>query len=194
MIIIVYSWRITKYDPDQRDEDGHYLHDEWTSFSDIGKEFNGEKLDYYSYFRVEMQYVNVILAFKEYLGLSHLKVKELELYEEHYNLKNLPSPTNEVNIDYSFAVHPIYLRYYQKLPTYIEEGFLLKSHTEIMAACSLILRDVFWCKLVADTKLQVHFGFDFYMYVVSSENCNPVIEKFKESKILFVEEYESPYL
>jgi hypothetical protein len=36
------SYRITKYDPGRRNEQGHYLDDsEWTAISDIGKpEYN----------------------------------------------------------------------------------------------------------------------------------------------------------
>ncbi len=32
-----FMWRVTKYNPTFRDENGTYIKDEWTSFSDIGK-------------------------------------------------------------------------------------------------------------------------------------------------------------
>ena len=33
-------YRITKYNPEFRDEEGRYILDEWTSVTDIGKEFH----------------------------------------------------------------------------------------------------------------------------------------------------------
>ncbi|MFL0507599.1 hypothetical protein ACH0B5_17895 [Ureibacillus sp. 179-F W5.1 NHS] len=32
-----YQWRITKYNPAFRDQDGAYMKDEWISSSDIGQ-------------------------------------------------------------------------------------------------------------------------------------------------------------
>lgn len=37
------SWRITKYDPKDRDQNGVFLKESWTSFSDVGKVVDGSK-------------------------------------------------------------------------------------------------------------------------------------------------------
>jgi hypothetical protein len=31
------SYRVTKYDPSKRDENGRYMGDDWTSVSDVGQ-------------------------------------------------------------------------------------------------------------------------------------------------------------
>ncbi|MGC1001635.1 hypothetical protein [Pantoea agglomerans] len=54
-----------------------------------------------------------------------------------------------------------------------------------------VLREKIWCKLVAD-EMEVHFGYDFYMYVI----C-PLSLDFIKSKIsthLNVESFKSPYM
>jgi hypothetical protein len=46
--------RITKYDPQNRDANGHYtLVDEWTSISDVGKSFQGKILTMEQYLAIE---------------------------------------------------------------------------------------------------------------------------------------------
>jgi len=42
--MISNKYRITKYNPMNRDANGAYLLNEWTSFSDIGKTFDGKTL------------------------------------------------------------------------------------------------------------------------------------------------------
>lgn len=40
----MHKYRITKYDPQYRDEQGIYIREDWTSYSDIGKTYNGKLL------------------------------------------------------------------------------------------------------------------------------------------------------
>ncbi len=41
---MMHQYRITKYDPSNRDSDGFYTVDEWTECSDIGTAFEGSVL------------------------------------------------------------------------------------------------------------------------------------------------------
>ena len=59
----MHEYRITKYNPAHRNEQGAYLKDEWTSFSDIGKIFDGEVLPKAQYEKVEAAYIDVALSF-----------------------------------------------------------------------------------------------------------------------------------
>lgn len=200
-MINIYSWRVSKYNPKHRNEFGHYLKNDWTSFSDIGKVFNGEKLTYYDYFRVESNYVKVVASFMEFLKLKKLKVLNLERNNVIHNEENINlyeyerhnTFLNEPKVDYSFAIHPVYYKVYKDLPNIVSEGMELNIMSA-QVATSLILRDLFWCKLVSGNKLQIHFGFDFYMYIVSENKCFPLINRLRAHSKLFIEEFPSPFL
>lgn len=53
-----------------------------------------------------------------------------------------------------------------------------------------ILREEIWCKLTS-VDCEFHFGYDFYMYFVSTINPNRCINKIQTS--LTVQNYKSPY-
>jgi len=47
---IKYQWRITKYNPNLRNNEGHYTKElEWTSSSDIGKNIYGDTFTFYMF-------------------------------------------------------------------------------------------------------------------------------------------------
>ena len=52
---------ISKYDIKYRNELGVYLRDDWTSFFDIGKVWEGELLTREEYERVEKNYLDALL-------------------------------------------------------------------------------------------------------------------------------------
>jgi len=54
-----------------------------------------------------------------------------------------------------------------------------------------LLREEFWCKLISKHG-EIHFGYDYYMYFVAYNNPLESIDEL--SKILFTEEFTSPYL
>jgi hypothetical protein len=72
------KFRVTKYDPTLRAPDGAYLRDVWTSVSDIGRIFSGEKLTDVEYERVESAYIASALAFLRESDVSSLAVCRLE--------------------------------------------------------------------------------------------------------------------
>ncbi len=59
--------------------------------------------------------------------------------------------------------------------------------------CKLILREKLWCKLANTSKIYVHFGYDFYMYIGTNVPCREAVAN-TEQRGLFIEAYESPYL
>lgn len=65
------------------------------------------------------------------------------------------------------------------------------SNGDILLVAQSALREEIWCKLISE-KLEVHFGYDFYMYVVCGLNLSEINEKIKTS--LKIEEFYSPYL
>lgn len=50
-----------------------------------------------------------------------------------------------------------------------------------------ILREKVWCKLISEA-IEFHFGYDYYMYVVSDQNFKDAL-----NTELYVEIFESPY-
>ena len=71
------QFRITKYDPQFRDAAGVYTRDEWTSYSDIGKNVSREE-----YEKIESAYIETAVRFLKEQGIVELKVTNLENHEE----------------------------------------------------------------------------------------------------------------
>lgn len=77
------EYRITKYDPIRRNSHGHYLHDEWTEFSDVGASVSLE-----DYERVENAYINAALNFASSWGSTEISVSGLEDYQNRCQFKD----------------------------------------------------------------------------------------------------------
>lgn len=64
-----------------------------------------------------------------------------------------------------------------------------------MLELPLVVRDVLreskWCKLISDD-VEIHFGYDFYMYIILSESYDFIKSKINTS--LNVEVFKSPYV
>ena len=72
------EYRITKYNPEKRNEQGHYLdREEWTEFSDVGKSVTLKE-----YELVEAAYISSALDLVSNSELSGLSIKSLE---DHQN-------------------------------------------------------------------------------------------------------------
>jgi hypothetical protein len=76
--MMVFEFRVTKYDPAHRDHRGAYSRDDWTSISDIGRSFNGTFLTESEYCRVENGYAAVATAFLREAGIDKLDVVGIE--------------------------------------------------------------------------------------------------------------------
>ncbi|HEX4378695.1 MAG TPA: hypothetical protein VH022_01560 [Candidatus Acidoferrum sp.] len=76
------EYRITKYNPEFRNESDNYTKDEWTVFKQIGDTFSGLVLTTDEYKRVEDAYVQVALSFLRESGSSSLRVAGLENHQK----------------------------------------------------------------------------------------------------------------
>ena len=72
------TYRISKYDPTKRAENGVYLLDEWTSISDIGKIFPGGVLNANEYYKIENEYVSTFREIVEWLKIDTLHIRRFE--------------------------------------------------------------------------------------------------------------------
>ena len=63
-----------KYDPKNRNDQGHYLYDHWTEVSDVGKTLEGELVTQEEYFRIEKDYINAIVEILKDSKQKHLRL------------------------------------------------------------------------------------------------------------------------
>ena len=130
--------RVTKYNPLFRDESGKYTADDWVSYSDIGREFNGTILTAAAYSRVEQQYIDAVITILRTQELDKVVIKALEKY-----------PGGELVSD---------------LYDQLEDGIFIDLE-HIPMLMKLVLRDYIWCELQIAGDIVIRFGYDFYMYV-----------------------------
>ena len=76
--LLLNSWRITKYDPLNRDADGIYLDlEEWTCFSEVGTKVSIEE-----YEKQEEKYIHAITTFMAEMGLNRVYIIALEQWSD----------------------------------------------------------------------------------------------------------------
>ena len=128
-----YYYRITKYNPIYRPEEGGYSNDEWTSVSDIGLYFNGIQFTASEYFEMEDKYWKTIKYLLELCNIQTLKICGLEKY------KDIPRFfTNNKYFDISPLEH-------------VDLNGRIISMPEIEMILRLCLRNEIWCKLEHST-------------------------------------------
>jgi len=166
----MHSWRITKYDPNNRSASGHYFKDEWTSISDVGKEYGDALFTLSRYIKIESLYLDSILIIMSSLGVDYLMASDLEkrITKRHTVL------TKE---EMSF------------LKSLKNNMCVPKESIDLLAR--LVLREFVWCKLV-HSNMFVHFGYDYHMYIGSTTPLESELEQIRASG-LFVESMPSPY-
>ncbi len=158
-------YRISKYNPEFRDESGRYTREEWTSISDIGKVFSGEKLTKEKYIQAEESYINAVK-----MVLSQNKVDELMIagLERYYD------DTDIYDLSYDE----------QKLLTQIKDNMSVRWDT-VELIIKMALRENLWCVLKSE-KVEIQFGYDYYMYI-KCDNIQPtIIQKLFDNNV-FVE-------
>ena len=148
--------QVTKYNPLFRNEQGHYLLDEWTSISDIGKDFAGQRLHLDEYLAVEARYVQAVQLF--FAGSEQVSLESVETsWAEDADDLLRPVCQQVVNGCRRFP--------YAALPDLVR----------------LALREILWFRLVDDTGAKaVEFGYDYYMYLgyeVADPECFEKIEQ-----------------
>jgi hypothetical protein len=171
---IKYQWRVTKYNPDFRDENGYYtLIEDWTCPSEIGKIINGKELTLDEYLQVEAAYVNTVIKFIEESGINSLRILKMSQW----------------NISEVDKTSPLYEADFEQL---VLQEDLMVNKNEIRLICKMVLRNLLDCQFYLKGKFFVHFGWDYYMYIGSYVNSSSAIE-FATNNGLFVEQIQSPY-
>jgi hypothetical protein len=163
-------YRVSKYNPEFRNEQGIYTRDDWTDISDVGKVFNNELLTMEKYQKVENRYISVILLILNELKESKIMVMELEKYAL------LP----DIDVDENMAVLWVNL---------VEKSIIEKNISDIVR---LILRGCLWAKLES-SEIKIHFGYDLYMYIGLKKRISKTIIENMRNQSMFIEPFQSPY-
>lgn len=171
---INYQWRVTKYNPDFRDENGYYtLTEEWTCPSKIGKIICGEKFTLEEYLQIETAYVDTVINFLEVSGINTLRILQLSNW----------------NISEEDKKSTLYETEFDELK--LKEDMMV-SINEIRLICKMVLRNFLDCQLYLKDNFFVHFSWDYYMYIGSYVDCLSSMEHAKNNR-LFAERIQSPY-
>lgn len=163
------NYRITKYNPENRDEQGRFLVNDWTSYGDIVIPYDFQS--YSEYIKVEKKYLNYLSTILENNNIQKLKVRDLELKD----YEGIGSRLADCNLSL--------LEKTKKNVSY--------SRQNVIEIAQLTLREIIWCRLEYKS-IYVHFGYDFYMYVGGIVIDENLISKAK-SEDLYIEIMNSPY-
>lgn len=147
-------YRISKYNPLLRDESGCFIGEDWTSFSDIGKKYNGKVLTNLQYIDVEAKYMDAIMTV---LHQSQVNTMIVEKLEKQFSASTLKKMLGRYNLQFT--------QLDAEFVSQIKNGLRLDM-TEIKKTVMLVLRDCFWCELLSETgKVKIEFGYDYYVYI-----------------------------
>lgn len=158
--------RITKYNPDDRDEHGHYNGTEDT-VSDHGP--------------VEAAYLEAIAAFARDSGIDRLEIRE-------------PAVTGQVNFGLETPVdgHGLAGLFPPDLAGY-HDGAEVSVPVALELVRAMLRDNGAWCRLEWRDTFTVHVGWDQYVYVGSDQPCEEAVAQLFEVGLFAEPITASPY-
>lgn len=143
------TFRVTKYNPLMRTQEGFYLIDEWTSISDIGKNYNGKKFEIKEYIETEGKYIKVIVDYANFYKLENFVIR---------NFIKVGLSSNEI-------IQSFYSKELIRQYEVINENMTF-SIVDLPQIMKLLLREDIYGKIVGlGTRFTIEFDYDYYMYV-----------------------------
>ena len=132
------QFRITKYNPKNRDNSGAYLLDEWTEFSDVGKLTNISE-----YEAVEQQYIESLRALLEENQITYLKPIGLEDYQNLCPFKqDVDIPEHEFSNVFRSVLRSEYWCKFEAKNAYVHFGYDFYSYIGVPKASAKILSSI----------------------------------------------------
>ena len=142
--------RITKYNPQYRNDNGSYIKGEWTDISDIGKTFGDDIFTIEKYINTENKYIKAAEILADIFNLSKFYTIGLEGKSER--------------IRHSNSYPHLYDRDILLVLKNIRDGGGLDI-ANLGQVCRLVLRNELWCQIVVvSPSIRITFGHDYYMY------------------------------
>ena len=170
--INLFCYRITKYNPKNRNSLGFYQVDDWISIHDIGTSFNGKKLTLNDYLKVENSHVEAILTIMDFLGLNSIAITQFEKHKIF--LPDLLTPNMQDVYEKSIVGQNI-------------------SREKVANLARLALREDVYCVL-QNKDIFIRFDFDYYMFIGISKSLPESIREKIEKLGLYVEDISQSYL
>jgi small subunit ribosomal protein S1 len=164
--VLTYVYRVTKYNPADRDGHGHYTGPEDT-LSDHGE--------------VEAAYLQTVAAFAADTGIDHLVVREPQVPSlAHFGVE---PPVDGFGLEGLFPSGQ----------AGFHDGAQVLLDIALDLVRVMLRASGAWCRLEAEDSFAVHVGWDQYLYISSSRPCEEALARTRELG-LFPERLDaSPY-
>lgn len=164
--MLPYVYRVTKYDPADRDQHGSYIGAE-SAVSDHGP--------------VEAAYLQAVIAFAEGSGVDRVAIREPQIGGfVHFGL--------EPRVD-GFGLAGLF----PADLTGFHDGAVVPIALAVELVRAMLRDNGAWCRLETEGEFTVHVGWDQYLYIGSSEPCEAALARTR-SLGLFPERLDaSPY-
>ena len=148
--MLPYVYRVTKYDPADRDRNGHYVGAE-PATSDHGP--------------VEAAYLQAVAAFAQDTGVDQLAIREPQLGGfTHFGLE---PPVDGYGLADLFSTGP----------AGFHDGALVSIGVGLELVRAMLRDNGAWCRLEAEGVLTVHVGWDQYLYLGCSRHCEAALAR-----------------
>lgn len=171
------EYRLSKYDPAFRDQNGAYTKDEWISYCDIGTVYDGVVFTKEEYLRVEATFIDVILQVLSSLGATSFWIRKLEPPFTARKMKKLLGR-------YGLSMSPEE----ERARSSLQEGKKIDI-SKLEVYLRLFLRECFWCELhTPGSKVVLYPGYDYYMHLRCEHIEEDIIKAGKEQGI-YIEEW-----
>jgi small subunit ribosomal protein S1 len=149
--VLAYVYRITKYDPADRNEQGHYIGAE-DSVSDHGP--------------VEAAYLQAVAAFAESTGVDRVAIREPGLAPGFVHF----------GVEPAVAGHGLAGLFPPNLAGF-HDGAEVPVGTAVELVRAMLRDSGAFCSLEVEGRFFVHIGWDQYMYIGSSERCEDAVAR-----------------
>ncbi|MEV1049751.1 S1 RNA-binding domain-containing protein [Streptomyces sp. NPDC049887] len=164
--VLPYVYQVTKYDPADRDQHGHYVGVE-PATSDHGS--------------VETAYLQAVAAFAEEAGVDQLTIREPQIGGfAHFGLE---PPVDGYGLADLFPAGP----------TGFHDGALVPMATGLELVRAMLRDNCAWCRLEAEGAFTVHVGWDQYLYIGSSRPCEAALARTRSLGLFPERLHASPY-
>jgi len=170
------NYRITKYNPEYRNEKGYYTANDWTSLSDIGNTYLEKTFTIGEYIEIEKAYCDVIAKILFNNHIDNFNVIEIEKYNSLWKVKRL------------LRRYKIYLSEEEcSIIKKIENNTAINCKDAI-TCIKLMLRGCFWAMLESpEPVMRLSVGQDYYVYM-SCEEIPPYIINISAINGIYIEE------
>ncbi|MEY9969347.1 small subunit ribosomal protein S1 [Streptacidiphilus sp. MAP12-16] len=166
-MVLPYVYRVTKYDPADRDEHGRYVGTE-LAVSDHGA--------------VEAAYLQAVAAFAEDTGVDHVAIREPQVAPSLVDFGAEPAIEGH---GLAGLFPPDLAGFHDGARVPLALG---------LALVRVMLRDNgAWCRLEVEGRFSVHVGWDQYLYIGSSKPCQQALARTRALGLFPERLNSSPY-